>query len=1586
MPEAVKEPTRHRRKLLNSKEGVVFFNAATGGHATHTASQAFVEAIRDELHEGYGFVPFVGAGFSVTAGIPIIHQLMNYLQRCICFALGAESSDAEIWNPRTDKWPPFIDRLRNRPNEWWQVLVREKHEAEKPKWGANEGHIDPAICLEALGAMAEWRTALAFLSRIILRPGRGAESWQLELGVPEQEVVDACFREVMAHKKPTLNHKMLASLHGLLRIDLILTTNFDDLIEKSFEELRSPLEVFEVHIDDKLPDFTAISGGRSVIKMHGSQSSLRADYSLDAPPNHEDVRTFCEYLAGKKLSDKEFQGKRLAERLKEELNYARVTIAKKAAKNVLLSLEEHSSTVLSERQFIKHGTRASLEAFDAYFHRSTRDLSNKYGLAERHLLLMGVGANERRTIEFVLQAMKVLENLKIFWVCYSEREYTNIVGKLGRKHTESASTSPRIFIVRHTDTGLFLLHMYQAIRKSLPSSGAVFPSATRLSLPPLPWREQSVLHRHQKSFDSCKQEIAACVDPRKQASASLIVIAGPEDMIGIASTGAEVYRMLERDNVCLWLDMGDIHSADGVFEAFQEAAYHKLGESDWTPLYSQKDEPSLGKHMPLHDEIKRIVESSNRPWILFLDAREVPGSNREDSLFPNGWMDNPEEPMVGTANVRGMRRLLVQFALANDKDPKEFRTPSPQKPEVTQQKIKVVLLCTSSDRVESHLLKSLPEISKELSTKRPQAKSMSSVEPPCLLVSPTTLPRSLSTSDIVNQILKWMDSVANESQDRCRFVQALVSMQRPRHMAVAWAKCMNAGATLTSETDSQRDEWLTDLEKLRLLRRLDGGFIWLQARVRQGLRRCMALTQRTLEEDILKIRTMVKLDSLNEQSLSVLKKWDPAEQQASVHVNLSTWYRKVFDSTGAPQAIFDAVDHLCFSAESILRHAKSSGVAGQTALDLEAANKLKLAAGRVSAAREILGEHQFLIQTHGHPRASLRRLDFVRDYWVTLRSPSTDTIKSLLDQEAWIEAEGDLLHLRTEIATFQRVAAEVARSICREIGEEGEAFERLREVAVRTISGSLMTMEEIHQHRELSRNKLSIEFAESLHKAGRHGSLQTAVDTNSARHYELIRWWRWCGLLGISSRCLEEASKSLSRALSVASNRHWDFESDPTVLESMVLNHWCLEMTSTYKFHLETLSSLEQAASCLVLRSNILDRKVALLQNAMPKSEVDEAHLSKERLLVAAGRFASKGLEFVDQIQTSGQEREDHDFELMWCKSRLLMQAGLASMVIPDRKNAGRHSMGFMGDSAACLGNALPDRWSSDLALVELRRAEIRIQEAAAIRIYTVRKGSPPTPTKGFAFEAWTYDRLFSRRIDAEMRISSRAGAPSKRMPPPLEVAAKLRKHFRGVVKGFGHEREDELRKGFREIRGRAKDALRYLDNAEPVLRERRRNVWWTTWYFERRLRVIAMLLWVSIIDPGEAVPFLGLEASMRQSDTIADVLLTDTLRMIRLDTYRLSLVLLSYASCARALQIRLRLDEMDGSSGTASTNLIERLSTMRDKLSNGIAQLKDTVKVRTKADGQHQVVSPVIQEVVAAIVERVEMVRDGLPRSHRTE
>ena len=223
---------------------------------THRASEIFVQEIQSQRRLGYGYVPFVGAGFSAPSGAPLVTELEAYLQRCLLLALQDGPNDR--WCPRTDQWPPVIDRGGSpedlqilEKDHWWKKIIKE--------FAALPFSEERVVQAQGYGSAAEWRTALLFLSRL-----EHDDNNKLLLGAPLQEVIDSCLRAVLKGKDPSLEHNMLAVLAGALRLDLVLTTNFDDLLERAFAVARNPVEVFEVHLGDTLPALVSSFGSQIV--------------------------------------------------------------------------------------------------------------------------------------------------------------------------------------------------------------------------------------------------------------------------------------------------------------------------------------------------------------------------------------------------------------------------------------------------------------------------------------------------------------------------------------------------------------------------------------------------------------------------------------------------------------------------------------------------------------------------------------------------------------------------------------------------------------------------------------------------------------------------------------------------------------------------------------------------------------------------------------------------------------------------------------------------------------------------------------------------------------------------------------------------------------------------------------------------------------------------------------------------------------------------------------------------------------------------------------------------------------------------
>ena len=248
-------------------------------------SQQFCQLIKKELDSGFGFVPFIGSGLSVLSGIPTGQEILDYLAFCIDEAIGRR------WNPREDRWPDLIRSKKSEERVQW---IKETIDSVQnlPKSGGNiyDSHFS-AIKMEAIGALSNWRTALHFLSRFEVQEDRPV------LGAPDARVTDSFFLNLTRNRRPNAIHIMLAHLAMAMRIRVVLTTNFDTLIEEAFAEANIPLVPFDVHRGAGLPDPNPVLAQRSIIKLHGGRYGLRADFSLDELPSEDDKATFVGYLS-----------------------------------------------------------------------------------------------------------------------------------------------------------------------------------------------------------------------------------------------------------------------------------------------------------------------------------------------------------------------------------------------------------------------------------------------------------------------------------------------------------------------------------------------------------------------------------------------------------------------------------------------------------------------------------------------------------------------------------------------------------------------------------------------------------------------------------------------------------------------------------------------------------------------------------------------------------------------------------------------------------------------------------------------------------------------------------------------------------------------------------------------------------------------------------------------------------------------------------------------------------------------------------------------------------------------------------------
>ncbi len=107
---------------------------------------------------------------------------------------------------------------------------------------------------------------------------------------------DALFDRLVHTGRPSDGHQVLALLTESLGWKLWLTTNFDTLIELALREQGIDPVVFELPENGPVPDARLLRDSPSVVKLHGGSFALRVGDSLDAALSPPDLMRFVGYF------------------------------------------------------------------------------------------------------------------------------------------------------------------------------------------------------------------------------------------------------------------------------------------------------------------------------------------------------------------------------------------------------------------------------------------------------------------------------------------------------------------------------------------------------------------------------------------------------------------------------------------------------------------------------------------------------------------------------------------------------------------------------------------------------------------------------------------------------------------------------------------------------------------------------------------------------------------------------------------------------------------------------------------------------------------------------------------------------------------------------------------------------------------------------------------------------------------------------------------------------------------------------------------------------------------------------------------
>lgn len=110
------------------------------------------------------------------------------------------------------------------------------------------------------------------------------------------DLVDSLFTSFEEGRSPTTAHRFLTFLRSSVDLPLILSTNFDSLLERTFRDGGVVPKVFDVHRDADLPDADLVRRGFSLLKLHGSSYGLRLGERLRSPFERDAQADVLRYL------------------------------------------------------------------------------------------------------------------------------------------------------------------------------------------------------------------------------------------------------------------------------------------------------------------------------------------------------------------------------------------------------------------------------------------------------------------------------------------------------------------------------------------------------------------------------------------------------------------------------------------------------------------------------------------------------------------------------------------------------------------------------------------------------------------------------------------------------------------------------------------------------------------------------------------------------------------------------------------------------------------------------------------------------------------------------------------------------------------------------------------------------------------------------------------------------------------------------------------------------------------------------------------------------------------------------------------
>ncbi len=205
-----------------------------------------------------------------------------------------------------------------------------------------------------------------------------------------------------------------------------------------------------------------------------------------------------------------------------------------------------------------------------------------------------------------------------------------------------------------------------------------------------------------------------------------------------------------------------------------------------------------------------------------------------------------------------------------------------------------------------------------------------------------------------------------------------------------------------------------------------------------------------------------------------------------------------------------------------------------------------------------------------------------------------------------------------------------------------------------------------------------------------------------------------------------------------------------------------------------------------------------------------------------------------------------------------------------------------LNEAEAALNESRQGPHSMERAIIELHRADVLTHQAI------VEQAASESDSTAQAINFSAGLSIFGRY---RAELLARLQAPSLTLAALAEQLRAASAELAG-----GAAAADTTRAIFAQSLSFVDDAWQTLSRAEPVLRPNRKNVWWTTWFFELKLKLVELRLFAALPEHAAGgqspalpqLPQLGLEFAPYGTLTLPERLLDSTQRIVRLDLFRM--------------------------------------------------------------------------------------------------